>query len=126
MLNRFTPLQKKWLEALESGEYDQSRGRLVRHTEKGDRFCCLGVACDLAGLKVDDQYRFLSGQKSYITTLPRKVWRKLHLTSEIGTPKDWRLALAVLNDHGVKFATIAKILRSEPWNYFTNFTKPQS
>ena len=33
----------KWLEALRSGEYIQGRDRL----RLGDRFCCLGVACDL-------------------------------------------------------------------------------
>jgi hypothetical protein len=34
----------KLAEALESGEYTQNRGAL----RKDDRFCCLGVACDLA------------------------------------------------------------------------------
>jgi hypothetical protein len=33
----------RWLAALESGEYEQTDGHL-RH---GDRFCCLGVACDV-------------------------------------------------------------------------------
>jgi len=34
--------RKKWLNALESGEYRQTRYQL--HTPEG--FCCLGVACD--------------------------------------------------------------------------------
>lgn len=34
---------KKWIAALRSGEYEQTRGAL--NDENG--FCCLGVACDL-------------------------------------------------------------------------------
>ena len=32
-----------WVAALRSGKYEQGRGVM----RKGDRFCCLGVACDL-------------------------------------------------------------------------------
>jgi hypothetical protein len=32
---------RKWCKALRSGEYKQGTGRL----QKGDSFCCLGVAC---------------------------------------------------------------------------------
>ena len=32
-----------WIEALRSGKYEQGRGAL----RMGDKFCCLGVACDL-------------------------------------------------------------------------------
>lgn len=36
---------RKWVDALRSGEYKQTTGRL-----RGDvGFCCLGVACDLYG-----------------------------------------------------------------------------
>lgn len=36
-------IKERWLLALESGDYKQSTGQLKR----GDRFCCLGVLCDL-------------------------------------------------------------------------------
>ena len=36
-------VMKKWIEALRSGEYRQGRRRL----RQGDRYCCLGVLCDL-------------------------------------------------------------------------------
>lgn len=35
----------KWCEALESGEYEQTKDCLH---ENGDGYCCLGVACELA------------------------------------------------------------------------------
>ena len=37
-------IKKKWLKALRSGEYVQTRGILCRIDHKGDHaFCCLGV-----------------------------------------------------------------------------------
>lgn len=39
-------LKAKWLEALRSGKYEQGSGVL---RDNADRFCCLGVLCDLAG-----------------------------------------------------------------------------
>lgn len=36
----------KWVEALRSGEYKQGKDQL----RGGDRFCCLGVACEVSGL----------------------------------------------------------------------------
>src|SRR4249920_787710 len=39
-----------WIEALESGEYAQTREGLLHRSIKDsqDSFCCLGVLCDLA------------------------------------------------------------------------------
>lgn len=37
----------KWVEALESGEYQQGRGAL---RNDDDTYCCLGVACEVSGL----------------------------------------------------------------------------
>lgn len=36
-------IKKQWVEALRSGKYSQTSGRLRRQ----DGFCCLGVLCDL-------------------------------------------------------------------------------
>lgn len=38
-------MKRKWVEALESGEYSQTRNKLVN--KKGDAFCCLGVLCNI-------------------------------------------------------------------------------
>lgn len=40
-------LGKKWLEALRSGKYKQGVGALRRETLEGEKFCCLGVLCDI-------------------------------------------------------------------------------
>jgi hypothetical protein len=38
-------LKAKWVEALRSGDYQQTTGTL----RDGDSFCCLGVLCDISG-----------------------------------------------------------------------------
>ena len=39
-------LKEKWIEALRSGKYKQGRD-VLRSSD--DRFCCLGVLCDISG-----------------------------------------------------------------------------
>lgn len=90
---------KKWIAALESGEYKQTRGNLAEVIVKNDeiidtQYCCLGVACRVIGeeMKYDDYNygRALAihntdgdGQSNdYWTTvqLPRKLRDQLGLT----------------------------------------------
>ena len=55
-------IKKKWLKALRSGKYKQGRDAL----RIGNKFCCLGVLCDLvdsgpwveAGDDFDDYYYY--------------------------------------------------------------------
>lgn len=38
-----------WIDALESGDHEQSRGCLIRHAgDPSEELCCLGVACRVA------------------------------------------------------------------------------
>lgn len=46
-------IKAKWVAALRSGEYKQGRGQL----RIGDRFCCLGVLCDLHGRANRSEWR---------------------------------------------------------------------
>lgn len=45
--------RKKWTDALRSGRYKQGRGTLVNFSDgvETPRFCCLGVACDVAAVE---------------------------------------------------------------------------
>ena len=77
---------EKWVAALESGEYDQTAGRL----RNGDSFCCLGVACELAVKDgvipppvVDGEY-FAYGERREIGVLPDEVRWWLHLRTQTG------------------------------------------
>lgn len=44
-MNKLTPAQQAWVDALRSGDYRQGRSYL--QDDQG-RFCCLGVACEVA------------------------------------------------------------------------------
>jgi hypothetical protein len=53
---RFTPAQRQhllnWIEMLRSGQFRQTRGQLKRVHGGVERYCCLGVACELYSVKV--------------------------------------------------------------------------
>ena len=120
---------KKWIAALRSGEFKQGKDRL----RTDDRFCCLGVACELAaregiidkgkGERMDSgltryqygSYELYYGEGKY-QYLPRLVcdWLGLN-TSEGGYNQT---SLTVLNDEGATFEEIAAVIESEPEGLF--------
>lgn len=108
---------KKWVEALRSGKYKQGQGYL----RFNDKFCCLGVACDVAienGLcvKVDSANKqiYYGGE---VGILPQIVsdWLGMRVrTSEF----DGLNQLTVENDNGSTFSEIADLIESEPKGLF--------
>lgn len=133
-----------WVAELESGNRQQTTGRLhVTTKDHGDSFCCLGVACDMAkdrGLveRTSDVVQGTVRYNGLYTVLPDAVMDALgfddfeglfdfgslstELKDEIyrqAGPRFWRerdsdSTLVDLNDSGVSFATIAKVIR-EVW-----------
>lgn len=111
---------KKWVEALRSGEYKQGEEAL----RNGDRFCCLGVACDLfrknttKGEWVNEEFL---GQSTVLPTLVRD-W--LGLGSTTGNydgsveKGDYADCLMGRNDNGASFAEIADTIEAEPKGLF--------
>lgn len=109
----FGQLQQKWLEALESGEYRQTTGRLHRkssYSEPHEGFCCLGVAKLVCNLEETSETQLFA------------TYHVLGLKSAGGGPaysnctdKD----LSILNDQGMSFKEIANLLREKPEIYFT-------
>jgi hypothetical protein len=126
--------RQKWLEALRSGEYKQGRYALRQKSTDGDKFCCLGVACDLYNkLGVGDPLEVkqtLFGRNDSIpgvfyneesTALPDSVRVALGLYSSSGafvTPEGNGKYLAIENDRGQTFAQIADLIESEPDRLF--------
>src|SRR6185436_2770967 len=140
----YTPEQIKanraaWVAALLSGEYEQATGFLnTKEADGKERFCCLGVACDLA-MKAGVE---LSKEKSKIGTfyafwyggwhntngeLPTPVQEWLGMTEDPGcarivhVPKYYPskkhpeykkefCTLTELNDNGYTFEEIAAII----------------
>jgi hypothetical protein len=99
---------KKWIEALRSGKYEQAKDQL----KKGDKFCCLGVACDISKLGEWSGNEYMDNEKS----LPGMVTDWLGLTSGMGI--FYNGCLSELNDEGYSFEKIADIIESEPEGLF--------
>lgn len=110
-------LKEKWIAALESGKYQQAKGKLKR---VGDTYCCLGVLCDISG---DGEWKemtpgafeyFMSdGSEGFATELPKS------LKARAAIPGTTELELVRMND-GVgekwvnnrqSFAQIAQYIR---------------
>lgn len=122
---------QKWIEALESGEYQQTKGTLRSNL---DAFCCLGVLCELAVTEsvipdpVNHFGDWLYGTDEWDRrggSLPRSV--QVWAGFEEGDPRvnsSWihpdyeedepfKATLADLNDSaGYDFNQIAQVIRS--------------
>jgi hypothetical protein len=105
-------VKAKWLAALRSGEYKQSRGLLRNFV---DRYCCLGVLCDLHAKATGGHWKFGRYHES-LTSLPYDVakWAELPLPTEgwvtcdvnVGAVGQTR-SLMAMNDTGSTFTEIA-------------------
>lgn len=83
-------VKKKWVAALRSGEYEQGR-ELLR---EGNRFCCLGVLCDLHAKQTKRAWEGSSYGGFYLP--PSKVVRWAGLPNE--NPLVGKRELSVHND----------------------------
>lgn len=117
--------QVTWLEALESGEYNQCVGALWRIDDDGKKgYCCLGVATELLDSESSFMWsRAYDSKASYGCSAPKSVVAKLKLRSSEGSTKnsDKYEELIGLNDNfKLSFKEIASHIRSNPREYFTN------
>lgn len=123
-----------WLRALESGEFTQTKGVLRRE----DGHCCLGVACELyqqaTRLGEWRESAFAVREDCSLMVMPAGVgaWLGLHddynaanpfvAVRERGTLNVTIVRISQLNDHGLSFTDIAKVVRANldraayPWN----------
>jgi len=106
--------RQQWLDALRSGNYQQTRGTL----KYDDRFCCLGVACDISGL---GEWVYTSDSKTQgytvkdvllLSVLPKDVMNWLGVSSSTAFDKNMINSLASLNDLGYGFNDIAKVIEN--------------
>lgn len=106
-----TEIAQRWVEALKSGEYEQGYGYL----NKNDKFCCLGVLCELAvhdGILEPAEYSPESGYKMYdhihASFLPPAVASWAGMESDNGQNYDTGETLVYLNDTSLlSFAQLA-------------------
>lgn len=123
MLN-VTPQEARriWVEALRSGKYQQTQGRLVKQLEDGSiGYCCLGVACEVLGaekgLTRKGHIGFHFGDaRVYTLYLPTDIHTLLGLKDNKGS-HEWG-SLTLTNDGGASFAEIADIIEAAPAGLF--------
>jgi hypothetical protein len=112
---------RRWVKALRSGQYRQGKACLVRTGKTYDKFCCLGVLCDLAVLDgVIDPPEDDHGDLLYLdkeSFLPKQVRDWAGLRANSGAMEDGN-SLVKLNDTGKRFTIIAKIIESKPDGLF--------
>lgn len=77
-------LKAQWVSALRSGEYERITYYLKKHVIEGDRYCCLGVLCDISqiGEWEGSTYRTKSVY-SNDAILPPSVIRKAKFSREV-------------------------------------------
>lgn len=112
-------VKEKWIAALKSGDYKQTRN----HLRVGDSFCCLGVLCDLYKREQEDKgdtdsitwerdecsdIQRLSKDDDWVEDLPPNY--VLDWAGLVGA--DWN-SLATLNDDGSTFDKIAEIINEQ-------------
>lgn len=88
-------LKEKWIKALESGEYKQGQGVLVRGYQDNKTFCCLGVLCDITDSRLR-QNTYMPGTATL---------KKCGLSFKTAN------LLASKNDRGESFKKIARWLK---------------
>ena len=123
---------KKWVAVLRSGEFKQGKNYLNR----GDEFCCLGVACELYQREmndlhiIDDEDQDCTYYDGNSESLPNPVREWLGLKSTNGQFNVEEMnrtlfitglegyTLAALNDEGCPFEKIADVIELEPEGLF--------
>lgn len=113
-----TEARAAWVAALRSGEYKQGRGAL----RADDRYCCLGVACELHRLHEGgpDWDTRENGDnllyKGETACLPVSVQRWLGVSTFWG--RFAGTTLADVNDKGYPFSKIADLIETAPRDLF--------
>jgi hypothetical protein len=123
-------VKQEWVEALRFGDYEQGTGAL-HETNRTDRFCCLGVLCDLyqdstgkgewqeSSVEDSDCYHFTTPNGRSKSVLPEDVreWAGLNRSRGVvlqpaDLPDDNSAphSLSSLNDANYSFDEIADII----------------
>ena len=111
-------IKVQWIQALRSGDYEQGQGAL----RFGNKFCCLGVLCDISGIgkwtegKGESEmkyYRLPEDDHDWSAFLPTKIREWANVPNGVdGNGVDYLHQLTGMNDEGVSFKKIADYVES--------------
>lgn len=110
--------REEWIDALTEGGYKQGRGQL----QHDGRFCCLGVACDVA-----DPTQWVGetwgGQRTH---LPLERTKALAVLDTGGLRVLGEYPLTNLNDDGVDFGSIAWLIYADTYGLEVQESVPEA
>lgn len=98
-------LNERWVEALESGDYEQGNGQL---RDQAGRYCCLGVRCEVAK-EFDPAFKYAPSSGYYFN---RGISDDTHYDF-LGLTQADQSRLAWMNDGGSTFQEIAAVIRKD-------------
>ena len=108
-----------WVDALRSSEFTQGRGAL---RTKDNRYCCLGVLCDLYLRQTNDDVSWeyhdvflgygLYGEKAVLTEKVIKCSGIVNYNGKINV-NNVETSLVSLNDKGCSFNEIADLIEKQ-------------
>lgn len=102
-------VKEKWLAALRSGSYKQGRGVLREQCQDGDKFCCLGVLCDI----VAPEGWVLHGPNTIASYHNRNGTLSTTFLDRVQLSTREASMLISLNDAGDSFTTIAEAIKEK-------------
>ena len=107
-------IKQKWVSALRSGDYQQTKGRL----RKEDKFCCLGVLCDLYAKENNVEWNLANNGHNYEfqefeSYLPSSVRKWAGVEACNPHVNDGESTLVRLNDSGSTFEQIADVIEHQ-------------
>ena len=110
-------IANKWVKALKSGEYLQCTNELTKQNDSGqDTFCCLGVLTNLyvqenGVSELESDYWERNEDGDGLLSKPVKEWAGMGSTNgRIPNKIYGKGHLAILNDNGKDFNTIADVI----------------
>jgi len=96
-------------------EFDDEEEEFELYTIESRSYCCLGVLCNLQGLKEEvtssNYIRFRLGESAESDMLPLTLIEKLGMHDSKGGLYGLANTLARLNDSGSSFKEIAQVIR---------------
>lgn len=111
-------LRRRLVAALRSGQYHQGRGWLKQGEGDDARYCCLGVACEVAlGCGAVDDPDHVRQELRDNAALPPSVRAAFGFRTRyghFGRRVSGHYSLAGMNDSGVSFNRIAAVIESPP------------
>jgi hypothetical protein len=107
-------IKAQWLEALRGGNYQQGK-KVLRHGIDGeDRFCCLGVLCDIIEPELwSKSDPALGSNDRYVLHRGAQGLPAMTIRTAASLDVDACMALARLNDSGKTFAEIADVIERD-------------